>query len=110
MIGGGIRTGYNGPTWWWFLGSFDATVRLWDYKSQSTKPIQVLEDSRDSVSDLHIRGHEIMTGSVDGRTRLYDLRKGMVFVDSVGRTYIYIPRDPMPPSFMYATSRSDSLT
>lgn len=66
-------------------GSFDATVRLWDCKSHSAKPIQVLEESRDSVSSLHLRGHEIVTGSVDGITRLYDLRKGMVLVDAIGR-------------------------
>ncbi|KAI9766283.1 MAG: hypothetical protein M1840_006697 [Geoglossum simile] len=65
-------------------GSFDATVRLWDCKSQSTKPIQVLEESKDSVSSIDIVGHEIVTGSVDGRLRLYDLRMGRVYVDVIG--------------------------
>ncbi len=65
-------------------GSFDATVRLWDCKSQSTKPIQVLDESRDSVSSLHVVGHEIVTGSVDGRVRLYDIRMGQVYVDVIG--------------------------
>jgi mitogen-activated protein kinase organizer 1 len=31
-------------------GSFDASVRIWDVKSQNMKPIMVLEDARDSVS------------------------------------------------------------
>ncbi|MCJ1257664.1 hypothetical protein MMC24_005490 [Lignoscripta atroalba] len=66
-------------------GSYDATVRLWDCKSQSAKPIQVLEESKDSVSSLHVVGHEIVTGSVDGRMRLYDLRMGMIHVDFVGQ-------------------------
>lgn len=70
-------------------GSFDATVRLWDCKSQSVKPIQVLDEARDSVSSLHVLGHEIVTGSVDGRVRLYDLRMGMLHVDVVGRTYTF---------------------
>ncbi|KAL8693480.1 MAG: hypothetical protein Q9218_001711 [Villophora microphyllina] len=65
-------------------GSFDATVRLWDCKSQSTKPIQTLEESKDSVSSLHVLGHEIVTGSVDGKMRLYDLRMGMIYVDTLG--------------------------
>ncbi|KAL8711419.1 MAG: hypothetical protein Q9220_004077 [cf. Caloplaca sp. 1 TL-2023] len=65
-------------------GSFDATVRLWDCKSQSMKPIQTLEDSSDSVSSLHVLSHEIVTGSVDGKLRLYDLRMGMVHVDTIG--------------------------
>ena len=68
-------------------GSYDATVRLWDCKSQSTKPIQVLEEAKDSVSSLHVVGHEIVTGSVDGRMRVYDLRMGMIFVDVIGRMY-----------------------
>ena len=76
--------------WGWLIGarigSFDATVRLWDCKSQSHKPIQVFEESKDSVSSLHVAGHEIVTGCVDGRMRLYDLRMGMVYVDLVGRT------------------------
>lgn len=66
-------------------GSFDATVRLWDCRSQSTKPIQVLDESRDSVSSLHVVGHEIVTGSVDGRVRLYDIRMGQLYVDVIGR-------------------------
>ena len=68
-------------------GSFDATVRVWDCKSQSGKPIQVLEEAGDAVSGVHVVGHEIVTGCVDGRVRVYDLRMGMVFTDVVGREY-----------------------
>ena len=69
-------------------GSFDATVRLWDCKSQSTKPIQIFEEAKDSISSVQVMGCEIVTGCVDGRMRLYDVRMGMVFVDVVGREYI----------------------
>ena len=65
-------------------GGFDATVRLWDCKSQSMKPIQVLGEARDSVSGVDVRGHEVCTGSVDGRVRVYDLRMGMLHVDTLG--------------------------
>ena len=51
------------------------------------KPIQVLEEARDSVSSLHVVGHEIVIGCVDGRVRVYDLRMGMLFVDVIGRMY-----------------------
>lgn len=78
-------------------GSFDATVRLWDCKSQSMKPIQVLEEAKDSVSSLHVVGHEIVTGSVDERIRIYDLRMGMVFVDVIGRTSPHL----LPPTPLY---------
>ncbi|KAG8529815.1 Septin spn4 [Bacidia gigantensis] len=59
-------------------GSFDATVRIWDAKSQSTKPVQVLEQAKDSVSALQVSGWEIVTGCVDGKVRVYDLRMGIV--------------------------------
>lgn len=83
-------------------------MRLWDCKSQSTKPIQVLEESRDSVSGLHLHGYEIVTGSVDGRIRLYDLRKGMLSVDVIGRTLRTknntdspCPLSPFPPYMIF---------
>ena len=66
-------------------GSFDATVRMWDAKSQNTRPIQVLEDAKDSVSSLQVVGWEIVTGCVDGNLRIYDLRMGMMSSDLVGR-------------------------
>ena len=44
----------------------------------------VLEEAKDSVSSLDAVGHEIFTGSVDGRLRKYDLRMGMLSVDVVG--------------------------
>lgn len=65
-------------------GSYDATVRLWDVKSQSKKAIQTLEDASDSVSSAHIVGHEVVVGSVDGRVRNYDIRMGKCFVDLIG--------------------------
>lgn len=65
-------------------GSFDATVRVWDARSQSTKPVQVLEEAGDSVSAVLVGGWEILTGSVDGRVRGYDLRMGILCVDLVG--------------------------
>ena len=79
------------------LGSYDATVRIWDCKSSSMKPIQVLDEARDSVSSLHVVGHEIVTGCVDGRMRVYDLRMGMMFVDVIGR--MYTESDVSLPSF-----------
>ncbi|KAH8146867.1 uncharacterized protein LAJ45_09241 [Morchella importuna] len=65
-------------------GSYDTNAMLWDTKSQSRKPIQVLEDAKDSVSSVHIVAHEILTGSVDGRIRNYDIRMGRCFVDVIG--------------------------
>ena len=65
-------------------GGYDATVRIWDVKSQSTKPIQVLEEAGDSVTCVGVSGWEIVAAGVDGRIRTYDLRMGMLRVDVVG--------------------------
>ena len=67
-------------------GSFDATVRIWDSRSQSTKPLQVLEEARDSISSLKVEGWDIIVGSVDTTIRVYDLRMGIVCADLLGRT------------------------
>lgn len=62
-------------------GSFDGTVKIWDCKSRSDKPIMTLGDARDAVSSISVRGVEVFAGSVDGRVRVYDLRSGEVDVD-----------------------------
>ncbi|KAI9572070.1 WD40-repeat-containing domain protein [Boletus coccyginus] len=66
-------------------GSYDATVRLWDLRSQSRAPIQVLEEARDAVQALHVDATTIIAGSVDGYIRTYDLRMGELRADFVGR-------------------------
>lgn len=47
-------------------GSFDTTIRLWDCRSQSHSPIQILEDCKDSVMSLQIVGVELIVGYVFG--------------------------------------------
>jgi hypothetical protein len=53
--------------------------------SQNRMPIQVLDDAKDSVTSIQIKNYEIMTGSVDGKLRTYDLRAGQLTVDVIGR-------------------------
>ena len=115
---GPLKTQAYSSTYRTQIGSFDATVRLWDCKSQSTKPIQIFEESKDSVSSLHVVGHEIVTGSVDGQIRIYDLRMGMVYVDVIGRMCFslalhYLTSTPRPlphsPSHTHLISPSSIL-
>jgi len=87
------------------IGSYDSTVKLWDLRcvlalfsllayhvrsrstsSQNRQPIQALEEARDSVQALYVGSSRIMTGSVDGHVRTYDLRKGELRADYIGRT------------------------
>jgi mitogen-activated protein kinase organizer 1 len=72
-------------------GSFDASARIWDTRSNSYKPVQILTEAKDSVSCLLAgsscgvgREAEIITGSTDGRVRCYDVRMGRVTTDVLG--------------------------
>lgn len=65
-------------------GSFDGTVRIWDMKSNSYKPIMTLDDAKDSITDVAVHDAEILATSVDGRVRSYDLRTGMCQADVIG--------------------------
>ncbi len=62
-------------------GSDDTSVRIWDVKSRDTRPIMAFEEAKDGVSALVVSGAEVISGSVDGRVRSYDLRTGRVTVD-----------------------------
>jgi mitogen-activated protein kinase organizer 1 len=60
--------------------TFDSYCR----RSQNRTPIQSLEEARDSIQTLHVGGHTIITGSVDGHVRAYDLRAGELRADYIG--------------------------
>ena len=55
------------------------------HSAQSRAPIQVLDQAKDSISALHVGATEIISGSVDGHIRTYDLRKGELRSDYLGR-------------------------
>lgn len=51
-------------------GSYDKTVMCWDLRSNSHEPIQTLDEATDSVTSIDVGGPAILTGSVDGHSRL----------------------------------------
>jgi mitogen-activated protein kinase organizer 1 len=62
--------------------SYDATVCLWDGRSNSPNPIQVLKEAKDSVTCVSFMENAILrTASVDGCVRTYDIRKGLIQCD-----------------------------
>lgn len=71
-------------------GSYDSTVRLWDCKSQNRLPLQLLEDATDSITALQIQNAEVITASVDGHVRIYDLRMGQLKQDYIGQPVVSI--------------------
>jgi len=69
------------------VGSFDATVRLWDTRAAGGKAMMTLSEARDSVSCVSVAEAEIWAGSVDGRVRVYDVRMGSMSVDVIGSRF-----------------------
>lgn len=80
-------------------GSYDGTVRVWDTKSQSAKPLMILNESKDGVTSVKAAGWEIFAGSIDGRVRTYDVRMGQVLVDVIGH----------PVTSVMPTKQNDSV-
>ena len=66
-------------------GSDDRSVRLWDVKSRDAKPLMVWEEAKDGVTCLAVpeNGVEVLSGSIDGRVRGYDVRMGKVTTDVI---------------------------
>lgn len=58
------------------------------HSAQNRQPIQILEEARDAVQALHISHGTILTGSVDGHVRAYDLRMGQLRSDFIGGEFM----------------------
>ncbi|KAL1959439.1 hypothetical protein VTO42DRAFT_2242 [Malbranchea cinnamomea] len=67
-------------------GGSDTTVKIWDTRSLTPKPMQSLDEATDTVSSVHVHNgtSTIISGSYDGRIRSYDIRMGMLRVDVMG--------------------------
>ncbi|XP_044741162.1 WD repeat domain-containing protein 83 [Chrysoperla carnea] len=65
-------------------GSKDNTVMCWDLKSRNNGPFQVLKEAKDCITSIQISDHEILTGSVDCKIRIYDIRVGKIICDFLG--------------------------
>jgi len=64
-------------------GSDDRNLKMWDMKSKDAKPLMTFEDAKDGLSSVSVpeNKYELVTGSVDGRVRSYDVRMGRVTTD-----------------------------
>lgn len=64
-------------------GSYDTTLRVWDARSRSMDPIQILDHARDSISSVRVRDVEILSASIDGSVRIHDVRTGRITADHI---------------------------
>ncbi len=53
-------------------------------KSNMFEPIQTLDEAKDSVSSICVSNYEIITSSIDGKIRTYDIRSGKLKEDTIG--------------------------
>ncbi|KAH0366381.1 WD40 repeat-like protein, partial [Aureobasidium melanogenum] len=84
-------------------GSFDSTVKIWDCKQRSEKPIMTLSEAKDAVSSVSVSGAEIMAGSVDGRARCYDVRMGVIDQDVLGHPITSVTSTVNNDSYLAST-------
>jgi mitogen-activated protein kinase organizer 1 len=66
-------------------GSYDRTLKVWDCKSRNFDAIQVMGEAKDSVTSIIVTDINIITGSVDGCIRTYDIRMGRLYTDHLGQ-------------------------
>lgn len=59
-----------------FSGSRDNSVQMFDIRSRSTESIQTLKEAKDCITDLIVAGDRIISSSLDGHIRYYDIRAG----------------------------------
>ena len=59
-----------------FSASYDTSVRVWDNRSDSYHPIEIIKGFKDSVSQVKVLGFKICCSSIDGSMRFFDIRKG----------------------------------
>ncbi|KAM9970288.1 hypothetical protein ACTFIR_002138 [Dictyostelium discoideum] len=103
-----------------FSGSSDRLVKAWDLRTKSINPVQILDDSKDTITSIivneqtithnHSHGHshgnnnnqphthtqkEVITSSVDGCIRTYDVRMGtlVTYEDTIPISSVSITKD-----------------
>ncbi|KAJ2061789.1 hypothetical protein GGI17_002859 [Coemansia sp. S146] len=92
-------------------GSFDKTVRVWDTRSSNSPQalLQVLGESKDGISSLVLTQTEIISSSIDGHVRTYDMRTGRVLVESFGGQPVVCARVVSGGKCMLVSSMDDSI-
>lgn len=76
-------------------GSKDNSVMCWDIRTRKNEPIQKMKDAKDCITGLVVTETKIISSSLDGSIRTYDIRGGELTTDTIGEpiTYISLTKD-----------------
>lgn len=65
-------------------GSRDNTIQCFDIRNRIQEPIQTLKEAKDCITSVIVNEHKIISSSLDGCIRHYDLRAGQMTCDKIG--------------------------
>lgn len=71
-------------------GARDNSVMCWDIRTRKLDAIQTMRDAKDCITSLIVTDHKIISGSLDGTIRYYDIRAGELCEQTIGRPITYI--------------------
>lgn len=71
-------------------GGKDNLVMCWDIRTRKQEPIQVMNEAKDCVTAIIVNDIKIITSSLDGCIRHYDLRAGELTCDNVGPPIVHM--------------------
>eukprot|EP01133_Synstelium_polycarpum_P003496 gene3496-3995_t len=87
-------------------GSYDKSIKIWDLRSRNYEAIQSMEEAQDSVTSVYVNDqeYEIISSSVDGSIRTYDIRNGRVTTDQLHRVISSVATHPSNSSVVSSST------
>eukprot|EP00916_Digyalum_oweni_P014308 GHVL01023496.1.p1 GENE.GHVL01023496.1~~GHVL01023496.1.p1 ORF type:complete len:316 (+),score=96.00 GHVL01023496.1:1-948(+) len=70
--------------------SDDKSIRIWDVLNRNRNAIQIIDDAYDSIYSILCIDNYIISSSIDGYIRTYDIRMGRVTIDYISKDITYI--------------------
>lgn len=62
----------------------------WDIRTRKLEPIQILRDATDTITTIILTDTKIITSSLDGNLRFYDIRAGELLWYEIESSFTYI--------------------
>lgn len=71
-------------------GGRDNAVFCWDIRTRRLEPVQMMREAKDCITSVLSNENKIITSSLDGCVRCYDIRVGEMTCDKVGVPITYL--------------------